>query len=69
MPSASRIYHVHAFGDDYLVRAPSRAQAVAHMARTHINAELASQDKLVELLDVKTPILVAGEDDQLNLEV
>ncbi|WP_156803335.1 hypothetical protein [Frateuria aurantia] len=32
---------------DYLVRAPSKAQAIAYVVRKHIRADLASQDDLV----------------------
>ena len=35
---------------DYLVRAPSMAQAVAYVVRSHITSRVASQDDLVSKL-------------------
>lgn len=35
---------------DYLVRAPSMAQAVAYVVRNHITSRIASQDDLVSKL-------------------
>jgi len=60
--TATRIYVVtdsDNTDEKYLVRAASRAQAIAHVSR-RFGAEVASQEQLVRLLDDDVPVETAG---------
>ena len=59
--TATRIYVVtdSETDDKRLVRAASRAQAIAHVSR-RFGAEVASQEQLVHLLDDNVPVETAG---------
>lgn len=48
--TTSRIYKVGTLKGARLVRAPNKAQAINHVARDTIAAEVAAQDDLVNLL-------------------
>ena len=47
---ATRIYKVTSQSGTYLVRASTRSQAVAHVAKDEINATVATQDDIVSLM-------------------
>lgn len=52
----NRIYAVGAGTTIRLVRAPNRAQALAHVARSTINVTIPSQDELVKLVTAGTQV-------------
>lgn len=60
MASKDRVYRVKHSDKDHLVRASNKAQAINHVARHIIMAEVASQDDLIELAG-KVEVETAGE--------
>lgn len=52
MPTPTRIYLVTLAGTPHLVRAPSQAAALSHVARSQAAVAVASQDDLVHGLGV-----------------
>lgn len=56
----TRIYRVTAHGKDRLVRAPNKAQAIRHVAEDTITAEVASQDRLVQLVAAGVKVEESG---------
>jgi len=62
----SRIYLVRAAegGSDMLVRAKTKAGAVALVAASHFSAELCSQDDLLRLAGAGTKVIDATETDE-----
>jgi len=47
---ASRIYHLTDGTSQWLVRAHNKSQAIAHIVRSRIKAEVADQDTLIDLV-------------------
>lgn len=46
----TRVYHLTDGTSQWLVRAPSRAQAIAHIVRQRVRCEVADQDTLIIML-------------------
>lgn len=70
--SKSRIYLVQIGERQHLVEAVSRAQAVAHIARSTITASIPTQWELVELVSKGVELERAGEepnDPQESMEL
>lgn len=59
-----RIYKVNTPSGSRLVKAPNKVQAVNHIARSTITAELASQDDLVSLTCANVKVELAGEESE-----
>lgn len=67
MSAAVRIYRVTITGaPDRLVRSPNVAQAVRHVARSLISADLASQDDLVRLVAAGVKVEDAGTESEAS---
>lgn len=63
----NRIYLVGAGQQLRLVRAPNRAQAVAHVARSTISVSVATQDELVRLLSHGAAVEDIKQDDTADM--
>ena len=65
-----RIYVVYHGTNGRLVKAPTRAQALSHVAQSTFNIRVASQDELVTLLSKGIPVETLRDPDQpeLNLD-
>lgn len=63
----NRIYLVGNGQQIRLVRAPNRAQAVAHVARSSIAVSVATQDELVKLLMSGAAVEDIRHDDTADL--
>ena len=61
--TATRIYAVTTNGKTRLVRAPNKAQAINHVARDTITAEVASQNILVDLTADGVKVEESGADE------
>jgi DNA-binding protein H-NS len=64
MATPTRIYRITIGASDRLVRAPSPASALMHVARDIARVCVASQDDLVECLSDGIKVEAAGEDAQ-----
>lgn len=60
MATAQRIYLVTIGANDRLVRASSKSQALHHVARDISSVKVASQDMLVECMEVGVKVETAG---------
>lgn len=60
MTTSTRIYRVNTETGSRLVRASNRAQALAHVARDTLKADVASQDDLVTLTAQQVQVETAG---------
>ena len=63
-----RIYLVGTGQQVRLVRAPNRAQALAHVARSTIAVSVASQDDLVKMLTAGIKVEDVSQAEQAELE-
>jgi hypothetical protein len=70
MASQTRIYHVmaRAGGEEFLVRAANRAQALGHVTRTIYVAEVASQEQLLQTVGRGVKVEDAGADPQCDID-
>lgn len=59
----TRIYEVITPNSTRLVEAATRAGAISHVARNEIRANVATQNKLVELLTFGIPVETAGAEN------
>jgi uncharacterized protein YacL (UPF0231 family) len=65
---ATRIYKVTSQSGTYLVRASTRNQAIAHIAKDEIAANVATQDDIVSLMQDGRKVIEVKEDQMpLNL--
>lgn len=65
---ATRIYKVTSQSGTYLVRASTRNQAIAHIAKDEITANVATQDDIVSLMQDGRKVIEVKEDQMpLNL--
>jgi len=64
-----RIYAVYHGTDARLVRAANRSQALAHVAKTAFNINVASQDDLVTLLGKGTKVETARDANQVEIDL
>jgi hypothetical protein len=60
MPAATRIYSVSTPAGTRLVEAPNKSQAINHVARDTITAEVAPQQKLVSLVSEGVKVEIAN---------
>ena len=60
MTAATRIYAVSTQAGTRLVEAPNRSQAINHVARDTITAEVAAQQKLVSLVSQGVKVEIAN---------
>lgn len=66
MTAATRIYAVSTDKGTRLVEAPNRSQAINHVARDTIKAEVAAQTTLVQLVGEGVTVETAGTVDTAN---
>jgi len=64
-----RIYAVYHGNEGRLVRASTRAQALAHASKTAFNINVATQDELVELITAGVKVETARDASQTELEL
>lgn len=58
--TTNRVYAVYLNGKERLVRASNKSQAVGHVARDTITAEVADQDTLIAAIAAGVPVETAG---------
>jgi hypothetical protein len=64
-----RIYAVYHGNQARLIRANHRAQALAHVAQSTFNINVASQDELVKILSTGATVESVRDADQIGLDL
>ena len=66
---SERIYAVYNNKTARLIRAKTKSQAIAHVAQTEFNVNVASQDELITLLNLGVKVENARDGNQQELKL